>query len=112
MEKQIQELRRVVQRRRRRSRGRAGYGSELRADVVALSSTWRESGGTNVELARRLGLSRETLGRWCDAKPPVRMVEVIEEPIAVTTTVVLLPGEVRVEGLTIEQIAELSRRLR
>lgn len=115
MEKKILGLRRTIQQRRRWSQGRGGYGAKVRAAARELASEWQGSGGSQRELAGRLGLNSETLARWCrtPGASTVRVVDIVDdaaEPAG--TRMVLLPGGVRVEGMSIEDIAELARRLR
>lgn len=115
MEKQILELRKKVLKRQRRSRGRGGYGTEIRGAAATLASSWCEAGGSQRELAERLGVSKQTLATWSRRGSRLRAVEVIDDartPVGSAPTRVDLPGGVQVVGLTLVEIAELSRRLR
>ncbi len=97
-------------------RGSRGYGAELRAEVVGVARRWAAVGGGQRGLAEKLGLSRATLARWIsDSEEPralVRAVDVVadDEPVA-DDLVALLPCGVRIEGLTLDDVAELARRL-
>jgi hypothetical protein len=114
MEKQVLELRKRIQRARRRIGGRRGFGADVRGAAVALSAAWRDAGGSQRELSRRLGLSNETLASWCREGGRVLAVEVVDDAADPSADAVRveLPGGVVVTGLSIEAIAELSRRLR
>jgi DNA invertase Pin-like site-specific DNA recombinase len=113
-EDQINRLRRRLA--KAEGRGRRGYGSELRAEVVGVGRRWRAQGGSRRELAKKLGLSLATLARWAhesDADGRVRAVDVIDIPEQVHSgLVVVLPSGVRIEGLTVAEAAELAQRLR
>jgi hypothetical protein len=117
MEKKILGLRRTIQQRKRWSQGRGGYGAKLRAAVLELAAEWRSSGRSQRDLAGRLGLNSETLARWCRTTPTpatrtVRVIDVVEDdPDPASTHTALLPSGVRVEGLSMADIAELARRL-
>lgn len=116
MEKKILGLRRTIQQRKRWSQGREGYGVKVRSAVVELAAEWQATGRSQRELAIRLGMNSETLARWCrltsPSTPSVRVVEVVDDdPDRAGGHTVLLPAGVRVEGMSIEDIAELARRL-
>ena len=96
--------------------GSRGYGSELRTEVQQAARRWAARGGAQRVLADKLGLSRATLARWTsgedEAAPTLRAVDVVENGDAPENELVaVLPGGVRIEGLTIADVAELARRL-
>lgn len=81
---------------------------------MSLLSSWLDAGGSQRELSRRLGLSNQTLTTWCRTGGRVRAVDVIDDVVAgaLPSARVELPGGMVVTGLSVEAIAELSRRLR
>ena len=71
------------------------------------------------EIAEALGISTVTLGRWLEkerAEAPGRFREVVVEPpvpkAAEAQLAVVTPAGLRVEGLDLSQVIELSRALR
>ncbi len=96
-----------------------GYPKALRARVVAYAERVAAAGRSRAEIADALGLAPVTLARWGrPGRAPVsgfRPVVVAPEPARPAPAgggiAVVLPGGVRVEGLTVEQAAELCRRL-
>lgn len=113
-ESEIERLRRRLA--KAGGRGRRGYGAELRSDVVALARRWLAQGGSQRALAAKLGLSTVSMARWetevARETPRLRPVEVEEdrEPKS-EELVAILPCGVRIEGITLEDVAELARRL-
>lgn len=96
-----------------------GYPKTLRERVVAYTRRATAVGRSRADVADALGLSLATLTRWASpavpAAPTFRPVVVATEPARAVATggvAVVLPGGVRVEGLSVEQAAELCRRLR
>ncbi|HEU4532506.1 MAG TPA: hypothetical protein VFS00_00265 [Polyangiaceae bacterium] len=96
-----------------------GYPEALRARVVAYAQRAHAAGRTRADVADALGLAPVTLARWGRptrvAAPGFRPVVVAPEPARAApagSVAVVLPGGVRVEGLSVEQAAELCRRLR
>jgi transcriptional regulator with XRE-family HTH domain len=98
-------------------RGSRGYGTELRAEVLRTAQRWAAGGGAQRALAEKLGLSRATLARWIssgdvEAAPKLRAVDVVDDGEDVAAEIVaVLPRGVRIEGLTMEDVADLARRL-
>ena len=97
-------------------RGSRGYGAALTAEVRAVAKGWLARGGGQRALAEKLGLSRATLARWLldgdGGASRLRAIEVVADADEVADDLVaVLPGGVRIEGLTIEHVAELARRL-
>ncbi len=96
-----------------------GYPKALRARVVAYAERAGAAGRPRADVAEALGLAPVTLARWQRprrvAAPGFRPVVVAPEPVrgtAAGVVAVVLPGGVRVEGLSVEQAAEFCRRLR
>jgi hypothetical protein len=96
-----------------------GYPKALRARVIAYAERAVAAGRPRAGVAEALGLAPVTLARWQRphraAPPGFRPVVVAPEPARVAAAgivAVVLPGGVRVEGLSVEQAAELCRRLR
>jgi transposase len=70
------------------------------------------------EIAQSLGLSDQTMSQWCAhlrrraEKPRLRAVKVASEVAAVGRGLTLQgPGGLRVEGLSVEELAALWRKL-
>ena len=96
-----------------------GYPKALRARAVAYAQRAAAAGRPRADVAEALGLSLATLTRWAQparpSAPAFRPVVVAPEPgraAPAGSVAVVLPGGVRVEGLSVEQAAELCRRLR
>ena len=97
-----------------------GYPKPLRERVVAYAERAVAAGRPRADVAEALGLAPVTLVRWgrprrAAVAPGFRPVVVAPEPGRPTSAgglTVVLPGGVRVEGLSVEQAAELCRRLR
>jgi hypothetical protein len=93
-------------------RGRPRYPEALRQRVVAHVRDRRARGASLGLLANELGLAVPTLVRWSGPRPAFRPVVVAPaSPAAPGHLVVHGPGGLRVEGLTLEEAAELLRRL-
>jgi transposase len=96
-----------------------GYPKPLRERVVVYAQRAVAAGRPRADVAEALGLAPVTLARWGRprraAAPGFRPVVVAAEPARAAPAggvAVVLPGGVRVEGLSVEQAAELCRRLR
>ena len=108
-------LRRRVRALGRRHRG-ARVPPPLRAAIAAYAGDERAAGASCGAIAQRLGVSAESIRRWADTRPgrdgmaggPVP-VHVVAE--AVRRLTLWSPTGYRVEGLTVEETAELLRRL-
>ncbi len=97
------------------------FDDAYRAEVVAYMRARQEEGGTQEEAAKELGLSPWTLSRWSRQRKPAQQegrssvpfhsVTVKREDASASALVVHGPGGVRVEGLKLEQVAELLRGL-
>lgn len=98
------------------------FDDTFRAQVVAYVRARQEEGGTQEEAARELGLSAWTMSRWSRQRKPTQHREgsgADFHPVAVKrevqasagALVVHGPGGMRVEGLTLKQVAALLREL-
>ena len=97
-------------------RGRR-YPQELRRRVVAWASRKHRAGASWQEIKKELGLQWDSVRRWCQletksmptrALVPVRVVPTLaaERLVSVSS-----PGGFRIEGLTLDEAAELLRAL-
>ena len=88
---------------------------ELREEIASYARGRRAEGERVREIASEVGVSPESIRRWTASPPeehgravlPVR----VQEEIAHDGIVVVTPSGVRVEGLDVEQAAELVHRL-
>ena len=113
MQHEVSELRRRVHALGLRHRG-ARVPPTLRAAIAAYARDERTAGASCGAIAERLGVSAESIRRW--ARPgPARdgrglvPVHVVAE--AAATITVWSPTGYRVDGLSVEEAAELLRRL-
>lgn len=122
MEKFVRRIRKQLEAARQRSAGRTQYPSELKAEVVVAAAALQDAGSSRQAASRELGLNPVTLSEWQrkaaseDDGPDASML-----PVAVITErevlhnaqhpVVHGPLGVRVEGLDVEGVADLLRRL-
>jgi transposase len=111
LEKQTQHLRRqVVQRGSAR-----GHAPELIAAILAHVESRRAQGDTVAGIVGELGIGLDTYYRWKRIRPralALRPVEVLPAvAVEVRGLTVVGPAGVRVEGLSLAQVAELVRRL-
>jgi hypothetical protein len=85
----------------------------LRATLIAETQSRREAGMTLETIGDELGVPWRTLARWCATKrksgPGFRAVEIVAVPSA--RPVVHGPRGLRIEGLDMDGIVELVRRL-
>jgi len=98
---------------------RTKYTGELKGQAVAYGKARLAEGAALAVVAQELGVDERALKRWsaevAQARPGFRRVEVQPEatPRPTPGTLVLSgPGGLRVEGLDVETLAELLRRLR
>ena len=90
---------------------------EVRDEVCRYAARRREKGAPWAVIARETGLDVRKLQRWNTrarraASPPVlRPVEVLRVPEPAETMTLISPSGVRVEGLQLEQAAQLLRLL-
>jgi transposase-like protein len=98
------------------------FDDAFREQVVAYVRARQEEGGTQEEAARELGLSAWTMSRWSRQRKPKKQSAASGggfHPVAVKreaqasegALVVHGPGGMRVEGLTLKQVALLLREL-
>jgi transposase-like protein len=126
---QAEKLKKQVEERRARGTRRQ-FDESFRAEVVAYVRARLAEGGTQEEAAKEIGLSAWTLSRWGrgEQSGPVRRgrpprqrlqgssagfhpVEVKSEARSQGTLVMHGPGGVRVEGLSVQQVAQLLKEL-
>jgi hypothetical protein len=90
-----------------RRRGRR-ISAGVRERVVAHATAELGNGRSRLGIARALGISDQTLARWLSdgVFVPVQ----IETDRATSAFVAVSPGGWRVEGLQLEELAELLRR--
>jgi transposase-like protein len=105
-------------------RGKVGLGrpypETAREAVKELVAQRRREGAGLSSVARELGVSATTLRKWVRkdrapsaprTKTKFREVEVVPAPPASPTLIVHGPAGLRIEGVTIADVAELVRRL-
>lgn len=101
------ELRKQVLARSERSR----FSLELASRICAHVAVRRAAGATMQQLASELGVALDTLYRWRREQPrgaALRRVEIVGERHALT---VHGPCGVRIEGLDLDGVAALLRKL-
>ncbi len=90
---------------------------EVREEVCRYAARRREQGAPWAVIARETGLDVRKLQRWqsqtrrASPVPVLRPVEVLPAPEPVPALTVIAPSGVRVEGLGLEQAAQLLRLL-
>ena len=93
-----------------RGQGRA-YPVELREKIIAYVRERRADGGGLKAIGDELGVAWRTLAHWgSSTNGAFRRVEVATPPLPATFTV-HGPRGVRVDGLDLDELAELLRRL-
>lgn len=115
MKYDVRKLRRRVHALGPRHRG-ARIPPALRAAIAAYTRDERAAGASCGAMAERLGVSSESVRRWVGTRPgrdgmggglvPVHVVAEAGRPLTVRS-----PTGYRVEGLSVEETAELLRRL-
>lgn len=110
---EVHELRKII----RAKQGAGPFTPEARRRLQAFLRTRWEAGESLQGWADKLGLSRATASYWRSqwgARPSretaLRVVEVIDER-PIETVTVHGPSGTRVEGLTLDEVAELWRRM-
>jgi len=118
MDKKISRLRSRIEATKKNAAGRRVFDERVRAAVVELTREWAQAGKPRVELGRRLGLRESTISWWLKrdskrrkATPKVMPVEIVEDAGPSSALMIVLPGGARVEGLTVDDVAELVRKL-
>lgn len=126
---QAEKLKKQVEERREKGTRRQ-FDESFRAEVVGYVRARQAEGGTQEEAAREVGLSAWTLSRWGRGSQsgPVRRgrpprqrleggsggfhpVEVKSEARSQGALVMYGPGGVRVEGLSVQQVAQVLKEL-
>ena len=111
------DLKRLSERVRATRDRRGRVPNELRREVVQLVEEERATGRTYTELARELGMSFPTLMGWRQRLKEKRVMPVHIRAREVLATVqeqthaVHGPGGMRIDGMSIADIAELWKRL-
>ena len=111
MQKQS-ELRRAVERVQSGGRGKR-FPKPLRSKLIAYIRVRRQAGATLKTIASEIGIGFKTISRWLLEEhkgPAFRRVQVVEQQPKRRLTV-HGPCGLRVEGMALEQLAELLRRL-
>ena len=88
------------------------YPAELRRRAADYAARARQRGHTSGEAAEAVGVPWPTLKRWMEAEPVVAGFSrvVVADPGPSSLTLVT-PSGCRIEGLSVEQAADLVRRL-
>jgi predicted transcriptional regulator len=86
------------------------YGAEDRARIVAHAMARRRAGAGVESIAREVGVSSTTLYDWL-RRPTFERVEVTTDVLGRGGHTVHGPRGVRVEGLSLAEVAELLSRL-
>ncbi len=90
---------------------------EVRDEVCCYAARRRKTGGAWAVIAQETGLDVRKLQRWntrarpAAAVPVLRPVEVLPEPEPAEALTVIAASGVRIEGLGLEQAAQLVRLL-
>lgn len=95
--------------------GRVGRGNPypdmLKSEAVEFFRARKRAGIAAAQIAREVGISAVTLGRW-DAECPPRLLPVVISGGEDTSRLVVLgPCGVRIEGLDVSSLARLLREL-
>jgi len=98
----------------RRGRG-CRYPKGLLEGLLGYTVARRRQGATLLTIGDELGVSWRTLGRWLSGRKQVRKFQPVQlvapaEPVK-REVVVHGPCGVRIEGLDVEGVAQLVRRL-
>lgn len=95
------------------------YSASLRRLAIEYCRVCRRAHKPFSEIAESLGISTVTLGRWLEKEgeqEPSRFREVVVGPVVPKAVeaqlAVVTPSGLRVEGLDLSQVIELSRALR
>jgi hypothetical protein len=92
------------------------YSSELHEQAVACARVRLRGGSSLLAVARDLGLRPQTLARWLEEKGRKSRLRPVEITAHGPTSqrgapVLVTPGGLRIEGLDLESLAVLLRRL-
>ena len=110
-----EQIRRAVEGIERRGRGRP-FPRGVRRAAIAYCRARRRDGATLLTVGEEIGIAWRTLSRWCQEEPgdepSFHRVELVEQAAPPTATLCLHgPCGVRVEGLDVDQLVEVFRRL-
>jgi transposase-like protein len=122
MDRRIREFRKILRREQRSQPGRRRrYSQELRSEAVELVRELRSAGRSHLAAAKELGLNPITLSIWqkkSESRPggetgALKPVALVEGPVGESSSevVVVGPHGVRVEGLDLDGVAALLRKL-
>ncbi len=90
---------------------------EVRDEVCRYAARRRRKGAAWAVIARETGLEVPKLQRWnaraqpTASVPVLRPVEVVQEPVSSQDLALIAPSGVRVEGLGVQEAAQLLRLL-
>jgi len=113
MEEQREELKRELSVLGPRGRGRP-YPKGLLEKILSYTVARRRQGAALLTVGAELGISWKKLGRWLGARktgPRFERVQVAAAPAVTKALVVHGPRGLRIEGLDVDGVAELVRRL-
>lgn len=113
------ELRDRIDAAEKNGRGRREYGAELRRDLVEYARQRIVEGGSATSASKELGLNPATVVNWLKAdlvrdtaRPKMQRVEAAMATSRRSGLVLLLGDDVRVQGLSIDELVELVSKLR
>ncbi|MHC5035008.1 MAG: hypothetical protein ACYTFZ_08220 [Planctomycetota bacterium] len=120
MKQRIEKFRRQL-RRQMPHRGRGvRFPAALVAEAVGIANEAQQTGWDLPKVARALDVHPLSLKRWCDRAQEAERYPAAMKPVAVLTSpapekstgvVVHGPHSLRVEGLSLDEVAELWRKL-
>lgn len=111
MEHTREELRDALSKMERRGRG-CRYPKSLLEGLLSYTVARRRQGATLLKIGDELGISWKTLARWLSIRKPSPKFQPVQVVASAKRDVVVHgPCGVRIEGLDIEGIAQLVRRL-
>jgi hypothetical protein len=84
--------------------------ASTRTEIVMAVERAHDDGMSYSALADALGVKLQTLSRWREARPAAKLVAV-RVPLPAAGFTVHAPHGVRVEGLSLDDVAELLKRL-
>jgi predicted transcriptional regulator len=89
-----------------------GLPRALRLEVAQHAATRRADGTPIAQIARELGINAQTLRRWMlETRDAFGVVHVVPHSVAPATFTLTGPSGIRVEGLDLDALAALLRRL-
>lgn len=90
------------------------FGAELRARLIDAARQLSATGSSQTKIAKALGVSQVTVGRYLRGKSIGRSVRVSSRPVtvsAVPASKVTTPSGFEVDGLDVSEIVTLIRAL-